>query len=890
MSLPFTAAAWPFIAGTDSAPLQAIGVSWDGADPPPSVAVDGTPQRLDWQSAPQAALYATVLVPLTDAPRTVRLGVDHQGQRVEVDCLVEPPPRWELFLVPHSHVDIGYTEHQHILQDAHGDYIAQALDLMRATDELPPEQQFHWTCEASWTVEQFLRRHGERAQEFVARVREGRMELTALYVNMTDLFGEALLEQAVRYAVELRETYGIEVVSACNYDVNGFGWALPRVLRQAGVAYLDTAINEVRGLGVRPRPFPYRWAAPDGSEVLLWHGRSYLLGNELLLHSSASWAAPHVARFLSEVRHDGYPHCGMEVLLSGVTGDSMPPDGTVCAVVAEWNRRWRWPKLRLATVRHWFEHLEANWPRPFVRHQRAWPDWWADGNGSALYEAALARRVQARLADLAVQRRVLERRGIALHRLDPSYQAAWKHTMLFCEHTWGAYESAIAPSSTAARGQWHTKAAHAYAAAGLADAIEIEQMVAHATGGQVSARASGLTNATLQGVPSGYLASRYPPAVVVFNPLPEARTDLVRAHVPAHMSAASPPRLRDAETGELVPVLVEHYPADDVVNVHHTRIEFCATNIAAESHRVFWIEAGQDAVGALQLAPDDWIENTYFQVRLDRLSGAIASIRHKPSGRELVQQGAGYQLHQTIYEQIDAPADRNAVASWAGLGRHAPFKRSTPAAVELTRGTPRPFAQRLIVTVHGEHGLRLQSEIVLYDDVERIDIINTLDKLPTTRAEALYHAFPLASPEGQIYLGVAGGVIRPGVDQVPGTATDWHGIQDWFAVAAEEYAVVVASPDVSLVQCTGINTGRWHATLPPSNGLVMSWPLNNYWFTNFPASQGGCVTYRYSIVLQEGPFDADRAGRFAARLSHPLWGHAVRLSPDAGDGALQRSS
>src|SRR5205085_11915590 len=143
------------------------------------------------------------------------------------------------------------------------------------------------------------------------------------------------------------------------------------------------------------------------------------------------------------------------------------------------------------------------------------------------------------------------------------------------------------------------------------------------------------------------------------------------------------------------------------------------------------------------------------------------------------------------------------------------------------------------------------------------------------------HAFPLATESGQIYLAVAGEAMRPGLDQVPGTATDWHGIQDWFAVAADDYAVVVASPEVPLVQCTGINTGRWHETMPPSNGLVMSWALNNYWFTNFPVHQSGAVTYRYSIALQEGAFNPARADRFGAELRHRAWGRAVKLAPTA---------
>lgn len=885
VAAPLEVTAWPFIAGPEEAPRQAIGLTWrdEGVGPPAEVRVDGVPQALAWAGTPGEPLRATAFVPLGDAERTVRLAVDAGGPTVEATCTVTPPRRWELFLVNHSHVDIGYTEYQDILADAHGDYVAQALDLMGATDHRPAAEQYRWTCEASWTVERFLARHPERADEFVRRAREGRMEVTALYVNLTDLFGAELLRRAVADAVELRERYGIEIVSACNYDVNGFGWALPAILQGIGVRYLDTAINETRALGVRPRPTVVRWAGPEGGEVLLWHSAGYLIGNKLLLHASRASAEPHVAAFLDTCARDGYPHDAMQLLMSGNFGDSMPPSVSVCDAVADWNRTWLWPRLRLATVREWFEHLEAAWPAEIPRWQLAWPDWWADGNGAALYEAALVRRTQARLADLDAQRARLRECGVELARLDAQYEMAWKRAMLFCEHTWGPYEAEIKPHSAAARGQWYNKASHAYAAAALADAIELEQAVAAATGGRVSARDTGLTNATLQGAPSGYLASGDPAAVLIFNPLPHRRDDMVRVHVPGHFSGGAPPRLRDAASGAVVPASVEGYPDEDIVNAKHFQVEFLARDLPARGYRVYLLEPGteQDTTPARD-SGTTVLENARVRVEIDPVSGAIQSIVHRGSGRELVQQGTPYRLNEAIYEQVASPDDRHAIATWRGIGdRNVQFERTSFGATRIEAGPETAYMRSLLAHAAGPHGMTLSTGIIIYEHTDRVDVVNTLNKPPITRGEALYHAFPLATESGQIYLAVAGGVVRPGLDQIPGTATDWHGIQDWFAVAVDDFAVVVASPDVSLVQCTGINTGRWHETMPPSNGLVMSWALNNYWFTNFPVHQSGAVTYHYSIAVQAGAFDPVRADRFGAELRHRAWGHAIRLAPTA---------
>ena len=79
---------------------------------------------------------------------------------------------WEIWLVHHSHVDIGYTEPQEIILRKQAEFVAQALDYCTATDALPPGERFCWTCEVAWTVKAFLARFPERADEFFRRVRE----------------------------------------------------------------------------------------------------------------------------------------------------------------------------------------------------------------------------------------------------------------------------------------------------------------------------------------------------------------------------------------------------------------------------------------------------------------------------------------------------------------------------------------------------------------------------------------------------------------------------------------------------------------------------------------------------------------------------------------------
>ncbi|MHB0937737.1 MAG: glycoside hydrolase family 38 N-terminal domain-containing protein [Armatimonadota bacterium] len=751
---------------------------------------------------------------------------------------------WEVFLVHHTHVDIGYTEPQQVLFRKHAQFIDRALDYITETDEYPEDAQFRWTCEVSWTVKNFLARYPHRAEEFFRRVREGRIEVAGIYLQLTDLFGKALLERALDYAVDLSREHGFQVVTGMNDDVNGWAWGLPAMVATRGMRYLDTAINETRALGVRPRPHPFYWASPGGERVLLWHGNSYLHGS---MWESPATREQRMADYLAGLEQSGYPHHAIEVRIPGEGHDNAPPGRWISDFVRDWNDRWEYPRLHFVTARAWFEHLEGQWPGEIPELRQGWPDWWADGNGSALYESALARKAQA---DLATARAF----NIPL---DPErMEAAEEAAMLFAEHTWGAWCSTDDPELPESKAQWNVKAGFAYTAA---------------------VESSALLRDTAQAAAP---KAKEEPAIAVFNPLPFPRTDLVEVLVvdaaidPEHATWVPAPRrtdegpafhLLDVETGERVPVHRTPAIADSARRQAQV-VRFIAKNVPAGGWQQYRIVPEPLAVAPQTICRADMLANEHF--RLIAGPRGLTSLLNKAGGREMAAKGE-YGLGQYIYENIDSPQSREALCEWSTLHYDTPFLRRTPP-MRLAPGPGLPFGAGLVLE-GGEADIPfLRMEFAIYDDLPRLDIACTVIKPPRTHAEAIYHAFPLAGSDSTVYLDVPGAVLRPGLDQVPGTATDWHSIQRYFAVSDGEWTTVVASPDVPLVQVNGINTGKWQPELPPHNGLVMSWVMNNYWFTNFPAVQGGVIPYRYSLLGYPGPFDAEKSARLADTIRQPL--------------------
>ncbi len=68
--------------------------------------------------------------------------------------------KWEIYVIQHTHTDIGYTERQEVIEAFQIDYIKQAIEISEAIYEGDKKEWegFRWTCETFWAVEKFFRR------------------------------------------------------------------------------------------------------------------------------------------------------------------------------------------------------------------------------------------------------------------------------------------------------------------------------------------------------------------------------------------------------------------------------------------------------------------------------------------------------------------------------------------------------------------------------------------------------------------------------------------------------------------------------------------------------------------------------------------------------------
>ena len=71
-----------------------------------------------------------------------------------------------LYVIHHSHTDIGYTDLQERVIDTQVDYIHTVLKMMKQ----PKYQDFRWNCETLFCVEEFWKEATEEEKENFCRL------------------------------------------------------------------------------------------------------------------------------------------------------------------------------------------------------------------------------------------------------------------------------------------------------------------------------------------------------------------------------------------------------------------------------------------------------------------------------------------------------------------------------------------------------------------------------------------------------------------------------------------------------------------------------------------------------------------------------------------------
>ncbi len=755
-------------------------------------------------------------VPDSAEPIEVRVTAVMGDQSKSTTATVGPQRKWRVYVAPSAHTDIGYTDVQPKCRERHNENLDLAAEL---TDRFP---DFKWNCEVAWQAENYLAdREGEKRERFLRLARERRLGVQALYCNvLTGLCSHEELCRLTYCAHELHREHAIPYTSAMINDVPTLVGSMPMVLANSGIRYFSEGSNNTRAVTFRQMydKSPCWWEGPDGSRVLMTFQPSYAYAVRMGLQDSLQTARKRIVDMLAgyESRED-YPLDA--VYLNGAVSDNQPLEPRLAEVVAAWNRRYEFPKIILCHNAEFYEYVEEHFGDrlPIVRGSGG--TYWEDGAGSSARETALCRNAHEALASA-------ERLLAMVHRFAPeeaypdeAIDDAWRNCMLYDEHTWGAHCSVSQPESDFTKAQWEIKAQFAHDA--------------HRQSRELLERgARGLAS----------LVRTEDRSLVVLNTMSWPRSDVVEVSLPEGVSVVEP-AAASCRVGKKTLVAVDDVPA-------------CG-------YRVLRCGPRADVPTATP-GEGTTIESRFYRVSFDPATGAITGLFDKELNRELVDKAAPYQLNHYLY-----------VAGGQGTS----IERAGREPAELEVFTPRKatlrtldlgdLGQRMIVRTEAEMTPEITTEVTVYHDRKRVDVANRLTKTLTYEKEAVYFAFPFAATEPVFRYEAPCAIFRPDRDLMPGACLDWFTVQHFVEVSDGDAAITWSTPDAPLVSFQDINRGKWQTELPLVNGHVYAYMMNNYWFTNYLAGQGGPFTFRFSLTSR-AKSDTVASARAGWAASSPL--------------------
>ncbi len=745
---------------------------------------------------------------------------------------------WTIYLVQHTHTDIGYTRPQTEILPEHLRYIDYALDYCDQTDRFPEEAQFRWTCETSWAVREYLAtRPKSQVDRLLKRVTEGRIELTGLFLNSSDLADEASIASSLQPVRQFRNA-GFTVQSAMQSDINGVPWCLTDYLSGCGIKYLSMGQNDSRALKPFDRPTTFWWESPSGKRILVNRPEHYMWGNQLGILTNGTTFGKALFLHLGDICEKGYPFDHYAIHFSGYLTDNSPPSTAACAMVEEWNRQYVWPKLRLSTVSEFMKYMETEHGKELQVIRGAWPDWWMDGFGSAALETAYSRMShEDYIANQGLMSMAVMLKLEIPEKLKRDMEDISDDISFYDEHTFGAAESISDPLVENSIVQWNEKASYAWEAVKKNRILREEMM----------------------GLIQPYLPKDKEPTIFVMNTLNWSRSGEVLVYIDHQIIPASGNFRIIDETGKAIPV------QRSASREEGTYWTLNVKDIPPLGYRTFRVKMEE----SVRLKGDKKIfenilENDFYRMKIDPERGTVVSLMDKQTNEELFDSNQKYQAGEFIYEEL-------------GKNRHQlevlkldDFRR-TPWKDLAVTGTSEGALWKSI-TLHGQSPVcagkdGVTCEIRLYNTEKKVGWLFSMKKMPVTDAEGVYVAFPFRLKEGKLEYETQGGTVRPGKDQIKGSATDWNGIQNFVSVRNERNQVVFVSPEIPLVQLGDINLGQFAREFKPSSNSIYSWVLNNYWTTNFRAYQEGELKWTYRITS-----GSDTTGQFACRFG---WGERI---------------
>lgn len=768
-----------------------------------------------------------------------------------------------IYVVHHSHTDIGYTDLQEKVVYNHIDYIKTAAKIVNdAHKENNNNLNFRWNCETYYCVEQFLAEATEEEkQEFFDAVKKGGIGISATYLNFNDLVDAEILKERTAETVRIFKEQGIDVKTAMNADINGISMGARDAFIENGIEFLFTNIHTHHGMyPLYKNQIPYFWENDEGKRILVFSGEHYNLGNALGLvynpkinfmtqsyfgsqdftKNAIQTLKRNLDRLISDYEGEGYPYDFIVTSVSGVFSDNAPPNTAISDLISEYNKEYDNVRIEMVTLDELYRNIKNKVADAPV-YKGDLTDWWANGVGSTPYAVKHFKE--------AVKNYHLCKKLGGKELYPELMREAEDNILIYAEHTWGHSSTISNPYDTMVQNLDIRKTS--YASKAHEATAKVLNRISHKLGDKLryydmdgKIKAVNPTDSEGKMPVEFYVEayfgnpSQYPGMVITNDKTGEEFVPQLSVHPRGVLISfvdsfnPSEEKVYTFKSSPYVPKLINSRKAF----IGAERIPDIISDYDSESYKLL-----------------HRLENEFFSIKYNTREG-VTSFYNKSLGCEMQKEGIS-RFFTPLYENTKLSGD--VYDNRRVLGRnirdvHAKLYQGKLVDIKaLDLGNVFKTVE-LVFELEGTY--RSSVVIKLYNEIPRIDFKYKIAKTLSDDIESVFMPICLDVPESESYIDKGGVKMRPGIDQLPGACMEYFITDNGVAYVGKEKSLIVNTRDVPLIY----QGEMYHHEIKlcdnkPENNKrnIYSWIMNNTWETNFKMDLSGFDEFCYSVTMSD---------------------------------------
>ncbi len=651
---------------------------------------------------------------------------------------------WKVYLIPYSHIDVGYTNSVPYVLAQHQNYLDTILNYIEKTKNFNEGEKFKWTVEITWPLQSYIEnRSSTQIDSFFNEVRLDNIEIGAFHFGLqTDLCGNEELIRSLYYAKELSNDKNFEIKSALINDTPGFTWSLAQILEKSNIPFLSLGMNSFLSNFYTTTNLPYLlyWEGQSGEKTLVWRcidtKWAYLEGQiTYQVYGNYSSMESKITSLLQTLEQQNYPYDA--VLINCATGDNGAPNFSIVNNASQWNQSHSNAKLIISTPSEFYDYVSENYSTQIPIYKGDAPNWWTWLFApSSTKGFSLSRQTQIALPNAEKFSSIAEFLLGTFNYQKDEISDAYINNLLFEDHNLGA----INPNGN--QEFWNYKMD--WISSAFNSSKEIFEDAIYSICENINTNDEN--------------------KIVAFNSLNWNRSDYVKIFL-KDLSSIGTYEIYDEVTNEKVNL---QYLSD-------SSIVFFAQDVPPLGFKTFRLNFINSNLPQINTINSLTLENGTYKAGINPSNGGINSIYDKILNKELTKGDSKF--NQYIYNGSTVPTSVQVISSDSG-----------------------EVLQRIKIKGNVAGSNWIEKEMILYNQTKRIDFYNKYDKLPTTSLESIDFNFNFNITAPQLYYEIPFGYVKLFDDELSGFRTNHYAAQRWMNISSqsENYSAILATQNASI--------------------------------------------------------------------------------------------